>query len=451
MGQYSAAMLEVVQRNPKSLFLLLDIQLPSGTRRYATDPIKSSTGQYQGRIVSMGRMYRACSDVDGRLIYPRLDAISVADHTQELARELELTEPGGSPILLRLCSELVDEADWFTLAGNFLLDMWEQQRPHVWTFSFSYNDFPLRSLVPRTPILRPDFPNVVDPILYTYHVLLGYGIHSSEGIGDKGMIEPLYVDTTLGWFGPWLGWIPAIPRVFKNELLQTLTTDYTVIRPIINGRQYTLVDFVIPPDPEDTVTVDLEGYNDGTDGAGSILTGPHALEHFLATFVYPEEDWKRGAWPDPADAPISLDHFDEIQSFLAGKGWEKVSRSIGGRTRLKAEDHVKGFTDSFGKIGLIGSFITRDGKIALRPNNPFTEGLFYEGPLWVAYDRDQLGDDNSFSQPMDRHTLVDRLTIEFLLNSVDDAYRWSLEVSDLSVGRNSATNLRMPWSHAGLE
>jgi hypothetical protein len=451
VGNLSAPMLAEVLRNPKSLYILLDLQLPDGTRRYSTLPIKTPSGMYRGKIVSMGTLYRAASGVDGAVQYPRLGNIVVEDHDSQLARAFELTEADSSPVTMWLASANVfDPDDWYRLVDNFHLDDPQQQEPLVWNMGFAFNDAPLRSEIPRTPILRSDFPNAADPVIYTYHVFLAYGEHSSEGLGDKGMVPTHYVDTENGWFGPWLGWI-EVPRVFLDGVIQT--SGYTIIHPIIGGRQYTLIDFTTPPDPEDNpvVTADIIGYKDGLDGAGNLIVGPEALQHELVNFVYPTEDWKRGAWLDPSTAPVSVAHFSETQAYMVDHGWEHTSRLHGGAQQIRGDQIVQEFCLSYGSLGSVASIFTNDGKIGLRPNSHKVTELWHSGSRWIRYDRHKLGPDRSWRQPTNRDGVVDRLTVKFLHNSVNSDYRWSLEVSDLAVGRNSAASLAMIWSKSSLD
>jgi hypothetical protein len=451
MGLLSAPMLQEVLKRPSSLYLLLDLVLPGGTRRYSTVPIKTPMGMYRGRIVNMGNYYRGTSGVDGGLQYPRLGNISVEDADQSLAREFELTEADNSPATLWLASANVfDPDDWFRLADNFLLDNPQQRGPILWDLSFSFDDAPLRSEIPRTRIMRNDFPHAADPTIYTYRVFLAYGVHSSAGLGDKGMVPTFYVDTENGDFGPWLGWV-TVERVFLDGVLQT--SGFSIIHPTIGGRLYTLIRFDTPPDPADdpVVTADITGYRDGVDGAGSLIVGAEALMHELVNFVYPSEDWKRGSWFANSTAPVAEEYFSEMQNFLTDQGWHETSRLHGGSSRIKGEDIIREFSDSCGRIGGIATIFTNDGRIGVRPNSHRVTTLAYSGARWIRYDRDALGDDSSWRAPVDRHNLVDRLTVNFLRNSVEENYRWSVEVSDLAVGRNSADSLDLIWSKASLD
>jgi hypothetical protein len=443
----SVEMLQAVRKRPHSVYALLDLELPSGTRRYSSAPIKTPFGQYHGKIISAGSFFRSASGVDGRIIFPRLDSITIEDLDSELAELFELTKPSGSPVTVWMAAEGVHQDNWFRFVDNFVLDDWQQTRALQFTLSFSFNDLPFRSLIPRTPILRPDFPRAANAETYTHHVLLAYGVHDSSGVGDQGMVQTFYVDTANGHFGPWLGWI-EVTRVFLDGVVQP--SGWTVIHPIIGGRQYTLIEFASPPDPttNPVVTADIIGYKDGTDGAGSLLTGAAALQHAFVNFIHPSEDWKRGAWFNPSTAPISTVYFEEMHVFLVDRGWDAVSRNFGGSKRLTGQLLFEQWCDSFGRVGLVGSFFTNDGKIAIRPNSHCVLELFQEGSHWVRYDKDEV--DDSFSQPVDRHNLLDKVTVKFLMNSIDESFRWAIEVSDLSVGRNAADDLLMPWSKSQL-
>lgn len=448
-GLFSQQLLAVAQKKPWLLYVLLDLQLPGGTRRYSKGPLKTPFGQYHGKIISMGSFYRGCSTSDGRLSYPRLGNIIVEDMDHELAAAFELNDPAGSPVTVWIAADGLHQDFWFRFVDNFVLDDCQQDDLFRWILSFSYNDLPLRSLIPRTPILRPDFPKVADPVTYNYHVQIAYGVHDSSGVGDKGMVPTYYVDTDLGRFGAWLGWV-EVPRVFLNEVLQT--SGYSIVHPIIGGRQYTLIQFDTPPDPTTNpqVTADIIGYKDGPAGTGDLLTGASALQHWLVNFVYPTEDWKQGEWFSSSTAPVHEAYFSGMQGFLVEQSWDAVSRQYGGNKRIVAADGVREWCDSFGDVGVIGAFVTNDGKIALRPNNWKTLVLAYPDNQWIRFARDQVGP-KSFRRRTDRHGLLDRINAQFLMRTADDSFRWSIEVADLSVGRNAAGDLRMPWSNAQLD
>lgn len=450
MGNYSAAMLAEVQSPAPALMVLLDLEMPGSTRRYASTPVVSSSlGQYAGQIVSMGNLHREASSISGEISYPTLGDITVEDTAGTLGLDLELSEPSGVGVTLRLASPDVDPSGWLVLATNFVLDDWRQERAHRWTLSFTFDDQPLRSPFPRTPILRPDFPNVADPVLYTYYVQIAYGIHDSRNAGDKGQVPAPYVDTVNGWFGPWLGWI-TIDRVYKNDTLQT--SGWTTLHTTINGRLYTLIDFTTPPAVTDVVTADITGYTDGTDGAGDLLTGADALKHLLVNWVYPAEDWKSGAWLADATAPVSVAHFAEMQTFLEAMGWEPVSKQFGGEKRLTGEEGLNSFCQSFGKAGSIGSLVTPDGKIAVRPNDHRTTVLYQSGTRHLRHEKNVVAaEPDEFSLQHERTLLTDRINVRYLPNAVDDSYKWALEVRDLAVARGASSDLELPWSDAQVQ
>jgi hypothetical protein len=450
VGELSAALLVEAESGAPALYLILDLALPSGTRRYSNIPIKSAAfGQYQGRVVSFGNLFRGVSNTDGSLVFPRLGDMTVEDVDGSLAEALELTEPGGSIVTIRLASPNVAAAEYYTLVGNFRLDDWRQDRALVWTLVCSYYDLPLRSPFPHMPILRPDFPNVADPVTYTYHGYVAYGVHHSGGVGDKGMVPTLYVDTVTGDFGPFLGWV-TVERVFKNDVIQS---GWTTVHTIKNGRLWTLIRLAAPPPVGEVVTADITGYRAGTDGAGSVLTGADALKHLLVNWVYPTPltDWKRDAWLPDSTAPVHTTRFAEMQAFLVAQGWEKVSKVFGGPTRVTGEAAVNDFLSSFGKVGSIGAFVSNDGKIALRPNDHTTTTLYHSGARWLRYNRHEHREDGSWKRWNDRTQLADRINVSFLPRAVDESYRWSIEVQDLAAGRNAGADLTLPWSNAQLE
>lgn len=450
MGNYSAAMLAEVTRAAPKLFVLVNITFPSGIRRYAALPVRArGVGQYQGRITSLGNMYTSVCDLEGNFQYPRLGEMVLEDTRGDLGYIFEIAKPEGSLVEVYLAAKGVDEADWLPIFGNGRLDNWRMQERFKWTINVNYNDTFLRTLLPRTPILRADFPRAASAEIYTYHVLLAYGIHDSRQVGDNGMCPTFCVDTVNGWYGPWLGWVD-VERVYVDGVNQT--SGWSEVHTTINGREYTLIDFTTPPDVDAVVTADIEGYKDGVNGTGDLITGADALSHLLINFAIPEEDWKSGAWFTVSGSdPISSTHFGVMQTFLEQLGWERVSKIIGGIDRITGETALNTFCHSFGKVGAIGSFATLDGKIALMPNDWRTTILYHSGLKWIRYNLQERGSQGSFSIERDRHLLADRVNVHYLPHHADGQYKWALEVRDLSIGRNLATDLELPWSHAQVE
>lgn len=450
MGNYSAAMLAAARQNASPLYALVDLTLSSGVKRWSSGPLRvPGVGTYTGRLLKMGSVYRSKGDITGGLIYPKMDDVVVEDADGTLGRELELTKPDGAAISARMACRGVAEADWLPLFGNGVLDDWRMDEPHRWTLISSFNELPLRSPFPRTLIPREDFPFAADPKTYTYSAFVAYGIHNSANAGDRGMIPLHYVNVQTGDFGVWLGWI-TIQRVFKDDVLVD-PADYTVVHEVINGRLWTYVRLDTPPDPVDNpkVTADIEGYHDGTDGAGALLTGADALAHLLTHWVFATEEWKSGAWFS-ASSLISVPHFDEMQTFLELLSWQKVSRQYGGENRISGADAVQEFCQSLAAIGGCRPFFTASGKLGVRPNYFTATTLSYTGLRRLRYEIDTLNVD-SFKLFRSRTHLADLINVRSILNTVDGNYTWALQVRDISVQRNRGMDLDLPWSHAQIE
>lgn len=452
MGNYSSALLAVAQQPSPQLYVLVKITMPNGSvKRYASGPINvTEVGNYHGRIVSMGSIYRSAGDITGALIYPKLDDIVIEDMDGSFGRELELQKPDGALVEMHLAGNAVAVADWMPLFGNGILDDWRMDSPGQWILTSSYNDLALRSPFPKTQILRSDFPFAADPVMYTYSALVAYGEHDSRNAGDKGMVSCYYVDTSAGLFGPWLGWI-TVQRVYLNGVL--VPTGWSVVHPIINGRQYTLIQMPVPyPTANQIVTADITGYTSGTDGAGTLLTGADAMSHLLSHWVFPIDEWTSGAW-NGAHSLLSVTHFDEMQDFLELLSWQKVSRQYGGDSRISAAAAIQEFCRSLGAIGGCAPIFTGSGKFGIRPNNFVSTVLSYSGLRRLRYNQNELGDrgTGSFTMWRNRQYLADRLNIKSILATAANEFKTALEVRDLSVDRNRASELELPWSHAKVE
>jgi hypothetical protein len=115
---------------------------------------------------------------------------------------------------------------------------------------------------------------------------------------------------------PTLGFAAAVPRVYKNGTLLTLTTDYVLSYPIRGGKQFTSIDLVAAITAADIITCDIDGLEDVGDGSGQLITNlvdQHL--HWLVNFAF--ADHRIGLWNDPADYPIDLDSFARCSDFAA--------------------------------------------------------------------------------------------------------------------------------------
>jgi hypothetical protein len=447
MGNLAARLLAETQASGARIYFAVDIGMGDFVRRYSDAPIWArGVGVYHGNIVSLGTAAFECSSPLGDLVYPKLSQMTVADESGSLARDLELYKPDGATVNVRMLCPGLPEEDWLPVYGNGVLDNWEQNG-REFTLETAFNELPLRSPFPRYPITRTSFKNAADPAIYTYFGLIAYGVHDSRNGGDGGMVPCHYVDTVLGRFGPWVGWI-TVDRVYLNgELVDA--SDWTTVHEVIGGVLWTLIQFNTPPAKIDNpeVTADIEGYHNGVDGAGDLIEGANVPMHALANFILPTETWKSGAWNDPEDQLISVAHFEELHAYLVKLGYHELSFQIGGPERMDGKTMLQQFAVSVGAIATCLGFFTPDGKVAMRPNDLTTPVLSYGDLRRLRYESAA----SAFQQYRHRQNLVDRLDVKAILNRTTGEYQWAINLRDLTVDRNRTASLELPMTKARVE
>ena len=443
-GLLSAAMLAEVRRPDAQLANMFELQLASGTRRAADRTIASATlGPMPGKVLRWSQARRAVSDRDGgmQLNDLDLDYLDVDGSFRKLLASAERHSLRGTRAVCKLISPRVVPSDWFTFYDGVLKKK-DLAGPQVWKLVLHPNDQPLRGVFPKLRVLQADFPNAGDKTIYGGYPPVIYGEHDSRASTDGGMVPCSYVDRIGFRYLVALGWV-TVNRVYKDGI--GVSSGYSVTHPTINGRLYTLIDFVADQGVDAVITADVTGYESVGDGSGSTLTGANALKHLLVNFVY--GDWQAGAWLLDATAPVHTSSFSSVQSILNTLNWQKRSRRYGGASQTAGLDAIAEFCTDLP----LKAFFTWTGQIAVGLDDHRTTTLWYDAPRWVRWDRHDLGAEGSLRIGYDDSSICNRVSGQFVRDSVRDAYAQTLEVRDLSVtSEDAAADLPMPWAHASL-
>jgi hypothetical protein len=440
-GLLSSAMLTELRANGKTVVPILRLYFTAGTRSYSDVGMASATlGTIYGKVIEWGALERSVSDRDNQLTL-NTATVQIEDTDASFSSLLEDANAGtmrGTRAVILLTSPNVAPADWATLFDGYLAN-WSMTGLFQWTLEISPKDQPLMNpSFPKTPILAIDWPSVGDRTLYGEYVPIIYGIHDSRGSSDTGMVPTLYVDRLGFRYLVAQGWV-TVDRVYVDGI--QASSGFTITRPTINGRLFTLIDFTADQvDAE--ITADVQGYESVGDGSGTLLTGVDCLKHCLVNFVY--GDYQGGNWASVGTVPINTTSFTTAQSFLTDMGWQKVSRRYGGESKTSGMELIGDICKSLQLM----AFFTRAGLISVAADDHRTTTLWYDEPRWLRYDQYEVGD--SFRLDYDRDSIIDRLSIQYIYSEADGKFVQTLEVRDFSLTEENADELLLTWSSASL-
>lgn len=441
-GNLAAAMLTELRSAGKTVVPFLELYFTGGTRRYAQVNVASATlGRIAGKVLQWGNLTRSVSDRDNNLTLG--SATVVIEDTDvtfsSLIEDANASSLRGARAVIKLSSPNVAAASWPTLFDGYL-ENWRMDSLFVWTLQIHPNDQPLLGVFPKTPILPPDWPNVGDKTLYGEFVPIIYGIHDSRGSSDAGMVPALYVDRIGFRYLVAQGWV-TVDRVYKDGILQS-ASGYSITHPTIGGRLYTLIDWTSDQGTSE-ITADVTGYETVGDGSGTTITGVNVPMHILDHFVY--ADYQGGNWSTAGTvAPVNTTLFATCQTFLTDLSRQKVSRYYGGQNQTSGMEMLTEFCSSL----QLEVFFTRAGQIAIAPDDYRTTTLWYDAPRWMRYDLHEVGD--TFKLNWDRDSIMDRISVQYIFDDVGEKYVQTLEVRDVSITEQNASDLAMPFSNASL-
>ncbi|MCP4878334.1 MAG: hypothetical protein GY896_23010 [Gammaproteobacteria bacterium] len=431
------------------------------TRRglFSSDaPNSRSEGTYKNRVMQWAPIRYSAA---GFAIERVSTGARVADPDNELGALFagkDGREARFSPVDLRYASpNIIDKTKWYT-AFTGVLSSWEEAEPRVWNLFFRVDDDGLDSETPRIKITEFDFPDA-DPKVFSNFVQVPYGVHDTDGLSEDGAILCVDVDKIRFRRFVSLGIMKSVIRVYSKAGNDdppverssgyasgtAATAGYRVINPIINGRQYTLLEFNVTGAGEDElfaeleITCDLEGVEDIGDGTGALVRNANAYMHFVSNFVF--ANYQSGNWL-PTDSRLDADSFAEVQTFLNNLG-QDTSRLIGGKARgRKAKDELADWAFQL----RIKVFWEEDGQLAARPFSPFTLDVYKDDP-WI---REGLHDIEEPSYDVIETGIKQQIFINYIHRAASDDYLANIEVRDFTLAGEESETVEASWFRSAL-
>lgn len=434
----SAAMLALNGKGPFPY--LLEIDLPSGTRRYGSGGYDSAgSGMYRAKVLDWKPLVRDASDRTGKLAAMEL-TVKLDDSDQTFTKEIE-GENGplvrGSAVRAWRAHPSLAKADWYPIFTGILVHPGPKKQ-NTWEITARVDDRPLMHDVPKNwTLTRTDFPNASADVLGLVAPWI-YGKHVSSGIGDKGMVECVYVDTTNKvWLVSALH-CKALHNVWADDVKKTLGTDYSVAFPIINGRQYTTITFtsLVP----DKVAVDVEGIELIGDGSGDLLeNGAQQLAHFLNHAVW--RNHQSGTY-NYETAPIL---FTNGVPFEYARTWFNDLGIKSSRVLFQdGVDQAISILDEWCASQDMRAFWNGAGLLNVKPIDHRLTDLYNEAN-WIREDR-HAEVEESFSYDVDDTQEVDTVVLNYLLEAKSGKFKYALEVSDTQLEEQASVGIDLPWS-----
>jgi hypothetical protein len=337
----------------------------------------------------------------------------------------------GSPGILYLGSRNVAPEDWYIrFAGR--LDTAGLPGPKTWTVTLSPNDLPLqRDSLPKPTVSPGDWPSAAVEIQDAIVPLI-YGKISSASGTNTGAVQLMNVDSAGFRYLVCAGWAVAVDKVYADGV-PVSPSAYSVTRPVVNGRLYTLVDFVADPGSSVTIGADVRGYESVGDGTGTLITDPgDVIKHGLANFIY--NDYRSGPWLPDSSAPIDAASFARAKAFFSARGYQ-VSKCV--KTKVRGQDFVNEILAS----NEAKACWTAAGNIALKVED-FTS-FEYETVFVIPEDEVQ-----DFVLPYPTGDLVDEINAEYGLVPATGTYSQKLTVKDFVTGETAPDSIQLPASPA---
>jgi hypothetical protein len=257
-------------------------------------------------------------------------------------------------------------------------------------------------------------------------------------VTSEGMIKAFKVDSVNFKYLLSLGYLKSVDAVYSDKVRKTVTSDYTITNPIVNGKQFTLIEFVADQ-ADNEITADVKGYETLGDGTGTLIDDPvDQLKHLLVNFVW--GDYSSGAWLPDVSAPIDTVRFTETKQFLAALNFEG-SRNIYD-TQRKGIQALNEWLDNHRVKG----FWAKPGKLAIRPDDFRTTNTYIDDP-WVRWDFHQQSEGVP-PYDIDDLNVLDRVDISFLFDSSKNKFNRTLVVEDPSVVEGVSEQIQYVWSAA---
>lgn len=451
MGLYSANYLAELRTGRATVHRLMEIDFPSsGTKRWSSVEVggvsSASRGYYEGRVKKWGKVPRAVADRRNAL--QAMVFSLVIDDTDQMFRTIIASGERiyGAAVRCYLTTSNLAFADWF-LAFTGRLSDFVQGENFEWTLNCTGNDQPLLSELPRVFVTEADWPNSHKDAL-GQPVPHFYGLHdstSSKAAGTSdGALPTLYVDTVGFRYLVSIGYTTPL-RVYKNGALVAVA-GYAVSHVTVNGRPYTLIDFVADQ-TTGVITVDAYGYETVGDGTGTyILSSVDILKHWLDHFVFNDSTGRSwtGVWPTVTSV-CSVSRFASLNT--------RLSTAAGGGAYIGAlyvgdKIVVQDVLNQWGADNECKLFWRNNGALAVGMDDPSPAGsTVYVSDPWLRYPQDY--EDQRLALEFDSSDLLDSVIVQTSKVVALDRYMQQIEVFDPLPTIGKSETFSPTWGPAG--
>ncbi len=442
MGLVPAAMKARKGRGP--WVYLLNLDLPGGENRWGLVPYKSKgAGMFKSRIVSAETLVRDASERTGKL--EAYEHRFVADDSDRFISKLSEGPYGdlieSSAATWRRACPFLNPDDWWTIFNGTL--RLGSLRNYQWSLTLRVNDRPLYQDVPRGwGINRADWPNADAAVLDKIAPWI-YGRHSSLGLGDKGLIPTLNVDTVNDVRLISALYLKDVPRVFNktDAVLLTSGVDYTITHPVVNGKQFTCIQILVDQG-DDEITCDVDGIENVGDGSGHLIENPgEAIVHYLNHAVY--YDHQSGLY-DYTRAPLhetgSSVPFGEARDYFDTMGIT-CSRHLFKDGPQQAISVLDEWCEDFD----FRAFWMQDGTLQVwLIDHRFTD---IYGDLPHIKETDERGDSFRFT-PYDDAVIVDGISADYLLDTAAGQPLYRIDALDTTTRLENVKSTSLRWAPA---
>lgn len=317
-GRLSASMLEQLDGGRALAIWLLEMEIAGTTHRVGYAPYSSRSGNhYSAGLLSLALGSESLSDRESR-VSPWEARGEFEDVDRTIAGLLAGASGDdviGGAARVWLAHPDVLPAHWFKAREGFIARL-APSGALRYAIDFRPNDGPLRTEpLPSWTISRSTWPNAHDSAIGKSPVI-PYGTHDGGNLVTRGLLPAHLVDTATHTFVLSRGWAKTITRVCGDDA-EISSGDYTLTRPLIKGRRYTVCTFDDGTHDEQSITWDGEGVEDVGDGTGDLIESPlRQLAHALSNFYFSDTT---GDWL-PTAAEIDVDCLDEASAFLDARG-----------------------------------------------------------------------------------------------------------------------------------
>jgi hypothetical protein len=440
MGRLSAAMLAELRSPSPDIHPLLEIEWPSGTKRYARtdDGIASRTlGGAVAEVVSFGSISRSIRD-RACALQSWATTVELRDSHFDIANIFALYDCLNTPARIYLASANVVQASWFKVCEGVIIGF-EESAPRVWSLSLGPNERPLRSPLLQQRLTPAIFSTLPTETYGTYLPLI-FGRHDTSGEVGKGKLGTIWVGNTGSQSQHVLCLGAAnIQRVYDGGV-KLATSTYTITYPVQAGLQVTLITFTTDRSTK-TITVDASGYTNVAVGANpdaSLLYQKpgETIRLLLNNFAY--QSWHGGiAWYDTSSAgsPIDDTAFNALDAATARGLGQRVggvsyvaSRFIDGQSTGLAE------LNSWASSHEVKVFWRNDGLLSCILDDPAVYPT--SNSPWLQRDRCR-----EFTRSLPTDSLAHEVDVSYGLS-------FSNAVQDTRSRSDAVDGVDMPWGPA---